>query len=145
MEEKHHAILLCAALVFCAVIVFVGIFGEAGEEIPSYSLPVPVAQESETTENAERAAGAETGAAPGLSAAEETEALTQKPAPAGMVNINTAGMEELMTLPGVGEATAGNILAWREEYGPFASVEELDHVKGIGEAKLEKIRPYVCV
>lgn len=144
MEEKHHAILLCAALVFSAVMVFVGIFGEAGEEIPSYSLPVPAAPASEAVSDTEKEEPQETGVMP-ATPAEETKAPVEKPLPSEMVNVNTAGLEELMTLPGIGEVTAGSILSYREEYGPFGNVDELTRVKGIGEAKLEKIRPYVCV
>ena len=145
MEEKHHAILLCAALLFCAVMVFAGIFGEAGEEIPSYALPVPTAPAYKETLDTGEAGPAETGVKQASSAAPETVAPAKKPIPGAAVNINSAGLKELMTLPGVGEVTAGNILAYREEHGPFANVEELDRVKGIGEAKLEKLRPYVCV
>lgn len=64
---------------------------------------------------------------------------------ASLVNLNTAGMEELVQLPGVGEQTARAILQSREQYGPFASVDDLLRVSGIGEKKLEKIKPYACV
>ena len=55
------------------------------------------------------------------------------------VNLNTAGMEELDTLPGIGPVLAERIIQYREEHGPFASVEELDEVKGIGASVLENI------
>lgn len=70
------------------------------------------------------------------------------PAPtsdSGPVNINTAGIEELQRLPGIGPATARRILAWREAHGLFGSVDELANVSGIGPAKLEKIRPLATV
>ena len=54
----------------------------------------------------------------------------------GGVNINTAGLEELMTLPGIGEARARAILADREANGPFVYPEALIRVKGIGEGIL---------
>ena len=54
----------------------------------------------------------------------------------GRVNINTAGLEELMTLPGIGEARARAILDDREQNGPFRYPEELTRVKGIGEGIL---------
>lgn len=63
----------------------------------------------------------------------------------GLVNLNTADAEELCTLPGVGEATAADIVADRERNGPFASVEDLMRVSGIGERKLERLRERVCV
>ncbi len=62
-----------------------------------------------------------------------------------VVDLNTATAEELDTLPGVGPATAAAILAHRDEHGRFTSVDELLDVRGIGEAKLEQIRPLVRV
>ncbi len=60
------------------------------------------------------------------------------------ININTASEEELMLLEGVGEVIAGRIREYAENTG-FKSVDELIEVKGIGEKKLEAIRPYVTV
>ncbi|MSO87864.1 MAG: ComEA family DNA-binding protein [Acidimicrobiia bacterium] len=65
--------------------------------------------------------------------------------PAAAVNLNTAGEEELDGLPGVGPATASAIINYRQEVGGFASVDELLDVPGIGEAKLEQLRPLVTV
>lgn len=63
----------------------------------------------------------------------------------GPVNINTATAAELDTLPGVGPATAAAIIAHREQHGPFATVDDLGDVRGIGPAKLEAIRGLVTV
>ena len=54
----------------------------------------------------------------------------------GRININTAGPEELMTLPGIGEVRAQAIIEDREQNGPFRYPEELTRVKGIGEGIL---------
>lgn len=59
---------------------------------------------------------------------------------AEMVNINTAPAEKLARLPGIGEALAERIVAYREANGPFSSPEALMQVDGIGEGKLEGIR-----
>ncbi len=63
----------------------------------------------------------------------------------GLVNINAADADTLMELPGVGEATARAIIESREQLGPFTSVDDLLRVNGIGEKKLERIRPHACV
>ena len=56
------------------------------------------------------------------------------------VNINTADIEELETLPGIGEVKAQSIVDYRREYGIFGSVEQLVEVRGIGEKTLDKVR-----
>jgi competence protein ComEA len=61
----------------------------------------------------------------------------------GPVHLNTATVEELDTLPGVGPVTAQKIVDFREENGAFASVDELDAVPGIGPARLEELRKLV--
>ncbi len=63
----------------------------------------------------------------------------------GVVNVNTASLEELQTLPGVGEARARAIVAERQARGGFQSVDELLEVRGIGPANLERLRPYARV
>ena len=60
-----------------------------------------------------------------------------------LLNINTAKVHELDTLPGIGEVLAERIVAYREAHGPFASVDELDHVEGIGDGTLEPIRRFL--
>ena len=65
--------------------------------------------------------------------------------PSGPVNLNTATADDLDSLPGVGPSTAAAILAHREQHGPFATVDELAEVRGIGPAKLEALRGLVTV
>src|SRR5262249_31399618 len=59
---------------------------------------------------------------------------------AGPVDLNTATAAQLDTLPGIGPATAAAIVHDREENGPFASVDDLARVRGIGPAKLAQLR-----
>lgn len=63
--------------------------------------------------------------------------------PAPPVALNTATVGELDGLPGIGPATAGAIVAFRDQHGPFGSVDELLDVRGIGPAKLDQLRPLV--
>lgn len=61
------------------------------------------------------------------------------------VNINTATLEQLEALPGIGPVSAQRILDFRAQNGPFKSVEQLVEVKGIGEKSLGKFRELVTV
>jgi competence protein ComEA helix-hairpin-helix repeat region len=63
----------------------------------------------------------------------------------GMINLNTADVDELDDLPGIGPALAEAIVAWREENGPFTAIEDLLNVPGIGESKLEDVRDRVVI
>jgi competence protein ComEA len=64
--------------------------------------------------------------------------------PAGKkINLNTATLEELDSLPGIGPVLAQRIIDFRQTYGPFQSVDDLLRVKGIGSALLDKIRDLV--
>ncbi len=61
------------------------------------------------------------------------------------VNINTADKLTLMTLPGIGESRASDIISYREEQGGFARIEDIMKVSGIKEAAYEKIKDYIVV
>ena len=62
-----------------------------------------------------------------------------------LVDLNTAGVEELATLPGIGESLARRIIDYRNVHGPFKSPEGLLEVSGIGEKKLEELRDYITM
>lgn len=65
----------------------------------------------------------------------------KKDPPPASINLNTARVEDLMRLPGIGETMAQRIVAYRKEHGPFTSVEDLMNVKGIGKKKFARIAP----
>lgn len=59
-----------------------------------------------------------------------------------VVNLNTASKTRLMSIPGVGEATADRILQYRS-HSPFTRPEDLQNIKGIGEKRFERMRPFI--
>lgn len=61
-----------------------------------------------------------------------------------VIDVNSAPVEDLQRLPGIGEKRAQAIVAWREEHGPFQSVDELIQVSGIGEKLLAGLRDYAA-
>jgi competence protein ComEA len=65
-------------------------------------------------------------------------------APAGPIHLNTATVEQLDELPGVGPITAQKIVDYREQHGAFSSVDDLDAIPGIGPARLEQLRELVA-
>lgn len=72
-------------------------------------------------------------------AAERSAAQTE------LIDINTADKTTLQQLPGIGAALAERIIEERTDNGPYVSVDDLTRVSGIGESKLETLRPYVTV
>jgi competence protein ComEA len=78
--------------------------------------------------------------APAAAAAASSPSVPDQP-----VNLNTATLEQLDTLDGVGPATAQKILDYRTEHGGFGAVEELDQIPGIGEKRLAALREHVRV
>lgn len=75
---------------------------------------------------------------------EDSLPIQDEPA-SGLIDINSATKEQLMTLPGIGEVLAQRILEYRSSHGPFRVADELLLIDGIGEGKLNNIRPYITV
>jgi competence protein ComEA len=65
-------------------------------------------------------------------------------AAAGPVHLNTATIEQLDALPGIGPVTAQKIIDYREQHGAFSSIDDLDAIPGIGPARLEQLREQVA-
>lgn len=81
----------------------------------------------------------------GTAAGTGTSAAASAGPAGGLVNINTAGSEELQTLSGVGPGIAQRIIDYRNSEGSFRSIEDLKNVSGIGDKTFEKLRDYICV
>lgn len=75
--------------------------------------------------------------------ADEENARPDSLLPGEVIDVNTADVHELQRLPGIGEKRAEDIVAWREEHGPFQAVDDLDRVSGIGPGILEGLREHV--
>lgn len=72
-------------------------------------------------------------------------AATTSATAGGLIDINAADVAQFDTLPGIGPSLAERIISYRDEHGPFATIEALGDVSGIGPALLEKIRSLVTV
>ena len=88
------------------------------------------------------------GTEPVVEKSEETEEIThieENTPEHGLVNINTAEKEELMTLPGIGEVRAIAIMEHRKQNGEFEKIEDIMNVKGIKTGIFNKISSLICV
>lgn len=94
--------------------------------------------ESPTIESSTKESFTKESSATGSSSS-KSEKITTK------ININTASVEELQTLKGIGPATAKSIILYREEYGAFSAIEEIMNVKRIGEKTFAKIKERITV
>lgn len=72
-------------------------------------------------------------------------AAAQKHPPEHAIDLNTATLQQLQQLPGVGPGVAKSIVEFRDKSGPFRRVEDLLAIRGITKQRLERIRPYVVV
>lgn len=76
---------------------------------------------------------------------EEIQSQAEEEDKSGLVNINQAGAEELMTLPGIGQSKADAIISYREKNGSFKNTEEIMNISGIKEKAYEKIKDSITV
>ena len=83
-------------------------------------------------------------AVPGSMPGSEPEAIGL-PTGDGKININSASRSELMDLPGIGPALSSRIIDYRNDHGPFSTIEDLRKVSGIGEKKFEAVKEKITV
>jgi comEA protein len=122
MEEgKQIRILICIAVLFCALMIGFHLFFV---QEPAATIVVTDLSSSETVS----------------SAASEGAATNST-----KININTATAEELETLPQIGATRAARIVEYRESYGPFQTIEEIKNVSGIGEVIFSELKDLIEV
>ena len=76
---------------------------------------------------------------------EQEQRIIQEADSDGKVNLNTADAEELKTLPGIGDAKANSILAYREQHGAFAAIEDIKNIEGIKDGIFARLEDYIKV
>lgn len=121
---------LILAVVAALIVFTAGYFAGRATATPDGTAAIivehqPVVEETTDTETAD--------------SPEQSDAAQEK------VNVNTADLETLMTLPGIGETLAQRIIDYRETYGPFTAPEDLTEVSGIGEKRLDAIRDFISL
>lgn len=112
-----------------------GLSEEANREIVNLALPLSDGMHVHVPGNAEE------GALPPVSGG----VVSSSDSPGTPININTASLEELDRLPGIGPSIAQKIIDFRQENGPFTAIEEVQNVSGIGPAKYEEIKDLITL